>query len=116
MSDKRKKAAKAAKLAKDEMACNKPRRTPGHKTKSHVVKACEGGEEKIVRFGQQGVSGAGSNPRSKAAKARRAAFKARHAKNIKKGKIGVEPNLWKGLQEYAAKYDPKAEVFPIEWA
>lgn len=38
------------------------------------------------------------------------------AENKKKGTIGVEPNLWKGLQEYAAKYDPKAEVFPIEWA
>ena len=38
------------------------------------------------------------------------------AENKKKGTIGVEPNLWKGLQEYAAKYDPKAEVFPTEWA
>ena len=55
MSDKRKKAAKAAKLAKDSMPCNKQKRTPGHATKSHVVKACEGGKEKIVRFGQQGV-------------------------------------------------------------
>ena len=54
MSDKPKKAAKAAKLAKDKMACNKPRKTPGHSTKSHVVKACENGKEKIVRFGQQG--------------------------------------------------------------
>jgi hypothetical protein len=78
MSDKRKKAAKAAKLAKDEMACNKPRRTPGHKTKSHVVKACEGGEEKIVRFGQQGVEGAGKNPKTEKDKARKKSYYARH--------------------------------------
>ena len=44
------------------MACNKPRKTPSHPTKSHVVKACEGGKEKIVRFGQQGVKGAGRTP------------------------------------------------------
>ena len=62
MSDKHRKAASAARLAKDKMSCNKPRRTPGHPTKSHVVKACKGGEEKIVRFGQQGVEGAGKNP------------------------------------------------------
>ncbi len=68
MADKRKKAASAAKrFQKDKMACNKPRRTPGHPTKSHVVKACEGGEEKIVRFGQQGVEGAGKNPKTEKA-------------------------------------------------
>jgi hypothetical protein len=39
---------------KKSMPCNKPRRTPKHKTKSHIVKACEGGKEKILRFGQQG--------------------------------------------------------------
>jgi hypothetical protein len=66
---------------------NKPKRTPDHPTKSHAVLAKEGDKVKLIRFGQQGVSGAGSNPRSKAAKARRAAFKARHAKNIKKGKM-----------------------------
>jgi hypothetical protein len=57
MSDKRKKAATAAKLHKDSMPCNKPKKTPNHPTKSHVVKACEGGKEKIIHFGQQGVSG-----------------------------------------------------------
>ena len=57
MSSKRKKAATAAKLAKDKMACNKPKRTPKHPTKSHVVKACKDGKEKIIRFGQQGVKG-----------------------------------------------------------
>ena len=44
---------------KKKLACNKPKRTPNHKTKSHIVKACEGGKEKIIRFGQQGVSTAG---------------------------------------------------------
>ena len=51
--------AKAKRLAKERMKCNKPKRTPDHKTKSHVVKACKDGEEKIIRFGQQGVKGAG---------------------------------------------------------
>jgi hypothetical protein len=78
MSDKRKKAATAAKIAKDKMACNKPRRTPGHATKSHVVKACKGGEEKIIRFGQQGVEGAGKNPTTEKDKARKKSYYARH--------------------------------------
>lgn len=68
---------------------NQPKRTPGHATKSHVVMASEGGTYKLIRFGQQGVSGAGSNPTSKAQKARRASFKARHAKNIAKGKLSA---------------------------
>jgi len=75
-------------LNKKEMKCNSPKKTPGHPTKSHVVKACDNGKEKIIRFGQQGVSG---SPRkegeSEAAKNRRASFKARHAKNIAKGKM-----------------------------
>ena len=70
MAEKYKRAAKAAKLNKDKMACNKPKKTPGHKTKSHVVKACDNGKEKIIRFGQQGVTGAGKNP--KTAKGRKA--------------------------------------------
>ena len=78
MSDKRKKAATAAKLAKDKMACNKPQRTPNHPTKSHVVKACKKGEEKIVRFGQQGVEGAGKNPTTEKDKARKKSYYARH--------------------------------------
>jgi hypothetical protein len=65
---------------------NKPKRTPNHKTKSHVVVAkCKDGSVKTIRFGQQGVSGAGKNPSSKKEKARRKSFKARHAKNIAKG-------------------------------
>ena len=73
-----KKAAKAAKLHKDKMACNKPRKTPGHKTKSHVVKACDDGKEKIVRFGQQGVKGAGKSPKTAKDKARKKSYYARH--------------------------------------
>ena len=49
------KRAKAKKLSKEHLKCNKPRKTPSHKTKSHVVKACEDGKEKLIRFGQQGV-------------------------------------------------------------
>ena len=64
---------------------NKPKRTPRHKTKSHVVLAKSGSRVKLIRFGQQGVKGAGKNPRTKAEKARRKAFKKRHAKGIKKG-------------------------------
>jgi hypothetical protein len=67
---------------------NKPKRTPDHPTKSHAVLAKEGDKIKLIRFGQQGVSG--SPPRkgeSKAAKARRKSFKARHAKNIAKGRM-----------------------------
>ena len=65
---------------------NKPKRTPKHPSKSHVVVAKEGDKVKTIRFGQQGVRGAGKNPRTKPSKARRAAFKARHAKNIAKGR------------------------------
>ena len=74
---------------KDKMKCSKPKRTPKHPTKSHVVKACEGGKEKIIRFGQQGVSGAGKSPSTAKQKARRKSFKARHAKNIAKGKMSA---------------------------
>ena len=72
---------------------NKPKRTPGHPTKSHVVLAKEGDTVKLIRFGQQGVSG--SPPRegeSAAAKARRESFKARHASNIARGKMS--PAYW----------------------
>ena len=69
---------------------NKPKRTPNHPTKSHAVLAKEGDTIKLIRFGQQGVSG--SPPRkdeSKADAARRRAFKARHAANIRKGKMSA---------------------------
>ena len=68
---------------------NKPKRTPSHPTKSHVVVAKEGGKVKTIRFGQQGVSGAGKNPKTAKGKARRKSFKARHAKNIAKGKMSA---------------------------
>ena len=68
---------------------NKPKRTPGHKTKSHVVVAKEGDKVKTIRYGQQGVSGAGKNPKTAKEKARRKSFKARHAKNIAKGKMSA---------------------------
>jgi|TARA_B100000900_G_C20420325_1_gene650675 hypothetical protein len=68
---------------------NKPKRTPSHKTKSHVVVAKEGDKIKTIRFGQQGVSGAGKNPKTAKQKARRKSFKARHGKNIAKGKMSA---------------------------
>ena len=68
---------------------NKPKRTPKHPTKSHVVVAKEGNKVKTIRFGQQGVSGAGKNPKTAKGKARRKSFKARHAKNIAKGKMSA---------------------------
>lgn len=73
----------ATKVDKAAMACNKPRSTPSHPKKSHIVKACANGEEKIIRFGQQGVKG------SPEGSARNDSFKARHAKNIAKGKMSA---------------------------
>ncbi len=64
---------------------NKPKRTPGHKTKSHAVLYKKGDDVRLIRFGQQGVSGAGSNPKTDKEKARRKSFKSRHAKSISKG-------------------------------
>jgi hypothetical protein len=57
---------------------NKPKKTPGHATKSHVVMAKEGDTYKVIRFGQQGVEGAGSNPKTKEGKARKRSYYARH--------------------------------------
>lgn len=68
---------------------NKPKRTPGHPTKSHVVLAKQGDQVKTIRFGQQGVKGAGKNPKTASEKARQKSFKARHAANIKKGKMSA---------------------------
>ncbi len=56
---------------------NSPKKTPSHPTKSHVVVAKEGDKVKTIRFGQQGVSGAGANPKTEAGKARQKSFKAR---------------------------------------
>ena len=68
---------------------NKPKRTPNHPTKSHVVVAKEGDKIKTIRYGQQGVKGAGKNPTTASEKARKKSFKARHAKNIAKGKMSA---------------------------
>ena len=62
---------------------NTPKRTPGHKTKSHAVLAKSGDEVKLIRFGQQGVTGSPDGTK------RNEAFKARHAKNIAKGKMSA---------------------------
>jgi hypothetical protein len=62
---------------------NKPKRTPNHPTKSHVVVAKDGDEIKTIRFGQQGVEGSPDGTK------RNEAFKARHAKNIAKGKMSA---------------------------
>jgi hypothetical protein len=74
-------------LKKSEMACNAPKRTPSHPTKSHVVKACYDGTEKVIRFGEQGAKTAGKPKagESQAMKDKRASFKARHGANIAKG-------------------------------
>ena len=68
---------------------NKPKRTPNHPTKSHAVLAKKGDKVKLIRFGQQGVSGAGKNPKTDKGKARRKSFLARHAKNIARGKMSA---------------------------
>jgi hypothetical protein len=70
------------KVDKKSMKCNSPKRTTGHPTKSHIVKACENGTEKIIRFGQQGV-------KTNQTAGQREAFKSRHAKNISKGKMSA---------------------------
>ena len=70
---------------------NKPKRTPVHKTKSHIVVAKVGDKVKTIRFGQQGVKTAGKPKagESKKQKMRRKSFKARHRKNIAKGKMSA---------------------------
>ena len=67
----------------DNLKINQPKRTPSHPTKSHVVKTKVDGKEKIIRFGQQGKSGDKTNT------ARAKSFKARHGKNISKGKMSA---------------------------
>ena len=69
---------------------NKPKRTPNHPTKSHVVVAKDGDQIKTIRFGQQGVSGSPKKEGESAAdRKRRESFMARHAKNIQKGKMSA---------------------------
>ena len=69
---------------------NKPKRTPSHKTKSHVFVAKEGGKVKTIRFGQQGVKGAGKSPKSAKDKARKKSYYARHnAQDAKPSKLSA---------------------------
>lgn len=69
---------------------NKPKRTPSHPTKSHAVLAKVGDKEKLIRFGQQGVSGSPKKEgESESYRKRRESFKARHASNIAKGKMSA---------------------------
>jgi hypothetical protein len=69
---------------------NKPKRTPDHPTKSHVVVAKQGDQVKTIRFGQQGVKGSPKKQGESAAyRKRRESFKARHASNIRKGKLSA---------------------------
>lgn len=68
---------------------NKPKRTPSHAKKSHAVLAKEGDKVKLIRFGQQGVKGAGSAPKTDKQKNRQKSFKARHSSNISKGKMSA---------------------------
>lgn len=70
---------------------NKPKRTPSHPKKSHVVMASENGKYKLIRFGEQGAETAGKPKKgeSERMKKKRASFKARHSKNIKKGKMSA---------------------------
>ena len=89
MAPKKKKDAKLTRAGVS--GYNKPKRTPNHPKKPHVVVAREGGKTKLIRFGQQGVKTAGKPKKGEAArqKARRKSFKARHGKNIKKGKMSA---------------------------
>lgn len=69
---------------------NKPKRTPGHPKKSHIVVAKVGDKIKTIRFGQQGVKGAGKNPKSKKDKARRKSYYTRHnAQDSKPSKLSA---------------------------
>ena len=92
-----KKANVAGRVNKSKLPCNKPKRTPSHPTKSHIVVAKEGSKIKTIRFGQQGkrvgtLSGTAGKPKkgeSARMKAKRKSFKARHAKNIARGKMSA---------------------------
>lgn len=78
---------------------NKPKRTPGHPKKSHAVLAKEGDKVKLIRFGQQGVSGSPKKAgESESYRKRRESFKARHAQNIKKGKMSAA--YWADRQKW----------------
>lgn len=78
---------------------NQAVKTPGHKTKSHAVVAKEGNQTKLIRFGQQGVSGSPKRSgESEASRKRRENFKSRHAKNIKRGRMS--PAWWANKEKW----------------
>jgi hypothetical protein len=78
---------------------NKPKKTPGHPTKSHVVLAKDGDQVRMIRFGQQGVSGSPKKVGESASyRKRRESFKARHAKNIAKGKMSAA--YWSDVEKW----------------
>ncbi len=78
---------------------NQAVKTPGHKTKSHAVVAKEGNQTKLIRFGQQGVSGSPKRSgESEASRKRRESFKSRHAKNIKRGRMS--PAWWANKEKW----------------
>ena len=86
------KKKKDARLTKNGLSgYNKPKRTPNHPTKSHVVLAKEGDKVKLIRYGEQGAKTAGKPKAGESSrmKKKRASFKARHAKNIAKGKMSA---------------------------
>lgn len=88
----KKPSKKDSRLTKNGLSgYNKPKRTPGHPTKSHVVLAKEGNKTKLIRFGEQGAKTAGKPKagESAAMKKKRDSFKARHARNIAKGKMSA---------------------------
>ncbi len=92
MAAKRKGKKRDPRLARARVkGFNKPRRTPGHAKKSHIVVAKVGDKIKTIRFGQKGAKTAGKPKagESAAMKAKRKSFKARHAKNIAKGKMSA---------------------------
>jgi hypothetical protein len=75
---------------RNKLKANKPIKTPGHPTKSHVVLAKDGDQEKVIRFGQQGVKGAGANPKSAKDRARKKSYYARHnAQDSKPSKLSA---------------------------
>lgn len=92
-------------IDKEDLDCNKPRATPDHPSSSHIVKSCYPGAPKggkLIRFGQQGVKGSPKKEgESEAYRKRRESFKARHAKNIAKGKSSAAywSNLWKWSEQ-----------------
>ena len=92
MSDERRAALRKTLLKKHGLSgVNKPKRTPSHPKKSHVVLATEGGKQKLIRFGEQGAKTAGKPKKGESAKmkAKRKSFKSRHGKNIAKGKMSA---------------------------